>query len=145
MVVLIFLAAFATLAISFWPCMIPFVLTIDEAAAPQSRFMFWGEGLFVFALMLLYTIISCSVFRGKVASTPERYETAQVRRTREADCAGPIEQWRQHRHDHGNTHQAFFRHSDRLLSSRMPNSAPPQVRRVGRKLGFTDHSQGAAA
>ncbi len=76
MVVLIFLAAFATLAISFWPYMIPFVLAIDEAAAPQSRFMFWGEGLFVFPLMLLYTIISYRVFRGKVASTPEHSETA---------------------------------------------------------------------
>jgi hypothetical protein len=60
----------ALLAISFWPYMIPFVLTIDEAAAPQSSlaFMLWGEGLFVFPLMLLYTIISYSVFRGKVAS-----------------------------------------------------------------------------
>jgi hypothetical protein len=28
--------------------------------------MFWGEGLFVFPLMLLYTVISYSVFRGKV-------------------------------------------------------------------------------
>jgi cytochrome d ubiquinol oxidase subunit II len=75
MVVLIFLAAFATLAISFWPYIIPFVLTIDEAAAPQSSlaFMFWGEGLFVFPLMLLYTIISYSVFRGKVASRPQHY------------------------------------------------------------------------
>src|SRR5712691_3747485 len=57
MVIMIFLSAFGTLAISFWPYMIPFVLTIDEAAAPQSSlaFMFWGEGLFVFPLMLLYT------------------------------------------------------------------------------------------
>jgi cytochrome d ubiquinol oxidase subunit II len=70
MVVLIFLSAFGTLAISFWPYMIPFVLTIDEAAAPHSSlaFMFWGEGLFVFPLMLLYTVISYRVFRGKVAS-----------------------------------------------------------------------------
>jgi cytochrome d ubiquinol oxidase subunit II len=75
MVVSIFLAAFGTLAVSFWPYMIPFVLTIDEAAAPQSSlaFMFWGEGLFVFPLMLLYTFISYRVFRGKVASTPEHY------------------------------------------------------------------------
>ena len=29
--------------------------------------MFWGEGLFVFPLILLYTAISLSVFRGKVA------------------------------------------------------------------------------
>jgi cytochrome d ubiquinol oxidase subunit II len=73
MVILIFLTAFGTLAVSFWPYMIPFVLTIDEAAAPHSSlaFMFWGEGLFVFPLMLLYTIINYSVFRGKVASTSE--------------------------------------------------------------------------
>jgi cytochrome bd ubiquinol oxidase subunit II len=75
MVILIFLSAFGTLAISFWPYMIPFVLTIDEAAAPHSSlaFMFWGEGLFVFPLMLLYTVISYRVFRGKVASMPEHY------------------------------------------------------------------------
>jgi cytochrome bd-type quinol oxidase subunit 2 len=50
-------------------------LVADEAAAPQSSlaFMFWGEGLFVFALMLLYTIISYSIFRGKVASLPHHY------------------------------------------------------------------------
>jgi hypothetical protein len=39
--------------------------------------MFWGEGPFVFALMLLYTIISYSVFRGKVASLPPTTETAR--------------------------------------------------------------------
>jgi len=63
MVVLIFVAAFATLAISFWPYIIPFTLTIDDAAAPQSSlaFMFWGEGLFVFPLLLLYSVISYRV------------------------------------------------------------------------------------
>ena len=46
--------------------MIPFSITIDEAAAPHSSlaFMFWGAGLFVFPLMLLYTAINYSVFRG---------------------------------------------------------------------------------
>jgi cytochrome d ubiquinol oxidase subunit II len=55
--------------------LIPFVITIDEAAAPHSilAFMFWGEGLFVFPLMLLYTVISCSIFRGKVGSTSGHY------------------------------------------------------------------------
>jgi cytochrome d ubiquinol oxidase subunit II len=72
MVVLIFLAAFGTLAISFWPYIIPFVLTIEEAAAPLA-FMFWGEGLFVFPLLLLYTAISYSVFRGKVRSESSHY------------------------------------------------------------------------
>jgi cytochrome bd ubiquinol oxidase subunit II len=68
MVVLIFVAAFGTLAISFWPYMIPFTITIEDAAAPHSSlaFMFWGEGLFVFPLLLVYTAVSYTVFRGKV-------------------------------------------------------------------------------
>jgi cytochrome d ubiquinol oxidase subunit II len=75
MVSLIFAAAFGTLAISFWPYMVPFSITIDEAAAPHASlaFMFWGEGLFVFPLMLLYAAINYSVFRGKVKSTAEHY------------------------------------------------------------------------
>jgi cytochrome d ubiquinol oxidase subunit II len=75
MVALIFTAAFGTLAISFWPYMIPFSITIEEAAAPHSSlaFMFWGEGLFVFPLMLLYTVISYTVFRGKVRPTANHY------------------------------------------------------------------------
>jgi cytochrome bd ubiquinol oxidase subunit II len=70
MVALIFVSAFGTLALSFWPYLIPFVITIDEAAAPPSSlmFMFWG-GVVVFPLMLLYTLISYSVFRGKVGTT----------------------------------------------------------------------------
>ncbi len=69
MVALIFVSAFGTLALSFWPYMIPFVITVDEAAAPQSSlmFMFWG-GVVVFPLMLLYTVISYTVFRGKVGT-----------------------------------------------------------------------------
>jgi cytochrome d ubiquinol oxidase subunit II len=75
MVALVFMSAFGTLAISFWPYMIPFVITVNEAAAPHSSlaFMFWGEGLFIFPLMLIYTAISYYVFRGKVRSTPEQY------------------------------------------------------------------------
>ena len=75
MVAIIFAAAFGTLAISFWPYMIPFSITIAEAAAPHSSlaFMFWGAGLFVFPLMLIYTAISLGVFRGKVTSTAQHY------------------------------------------------------------------------
>jgi cytochrome d ubiquinol oxidase subunit II len=73
-VAVIFVSAFGTLALSFWPYIIPFVITIDEAAAPQSSlmFMFWG-GVVVFPLMLLYTLISYSVFRGKVGATAGHY------------------------------------------------------------------------
>jgi len=65
-----FSAAFGTFAVSFWPYIIPFGITIDEAAAPHSSlaFMFWGEGLFVLPLMLAYTAISYRVFRGKVGA-----------------------------------------------------------------------------
>jgi cytochrome d ubiquinol oxidase subunit II len=75
MVALIFAAAFGTLAISFWPYMIPFSITIDEAAAPHASlaFMFWGAGLFVFPLMLVYTAISYRVFRGKISPTSGHY------------------------------------------------------------------------
>jgi cytochrome d ubiquinol oxidase subunit II len=74
MVALTFMSAFGTLAISFWPYMIPYVITVDEAAAPYSSlaFMFWGE-IFVFPLMLLYTAISYRVFRGKVGTIAGHY------------------------------------------------------------------------
>jgi cytochrome d ubiquinol oxidase subunit II len=69
------IAALGTLAISFWPYMIPFSITVEEAAAPHSSlaFMFWGAGVFVFPLMLLYTVISYTVFRGKVRPTAHHY------------------------------------------------------------------------
>lgn len=75
MVALIFAAAFATLAFSFWPYMIPFSITIKEAAAPHSSlaFMFWFAGIVVFPLMLIYTATSLTVFRGKVRSSEVHY------------------------------------------------------------------------
>jgi cytochrome d ubiquinol oxidase subunit II len=73
-VAVIFMSAFSTLALSFWPYLIPFVITIDEAAAPQSSlmFMFWG-GVVVFPLMLVYTLASYSVFRGKIRTNTVHY------------------------------------------------------------------------
>jgi cytochrome bd ubiquinol oxidase subunit II len=75
MVSLIFAAAFATLAFSFWPYMIPFSLTIQEAAAPHASlaFMFWFAGIIVFPLMLIYTAINLTVFRGKVKESELHY------------------------------------------------------------------------
>jgi cytochrome bd ubiquinol oxidase subunit II len=75
MVAIIFTMAFGTLALSFWPYMIPFWITIDQAAAPHTTlaFMFWGEGLFVFPLMLLYVFIGYRVFGGKVGSGQGHY------------------------------------------------------------------------
>jgi cytochrome d ubiquinol oxidase subunit II len=69
MTVVIFLCAFGTMAVSFWPYMVPFSLTIAQAAAPTSslEFLFWGAGLFVMPVILIYTITVYWVFRGKVS------------------------------------------------------------------------------
>jgi cytochrome bd ubiquinol oxidase subunit II len=74
MVAIIFATAFGTLAISFWPYIVPYSITVEQAAAPHSSlaFMFWGAGLFVFPLMLLYTAISLTVFRGKVVMSAKQ-------------------------------------------------------------------------
>jgi cytochrome bd-type quinol oxidase subunit 2 len=55
--------------------MIPFTITVAEAAAPHSTlaFMSLGAGLFVFPLMLLYTAISLSMFRGKIRAMADHY------------------------------------------------------------------------
>ena len=70
-----FAAAFGTFAITFWPYMIPFSVTVDQAAAPHASlaFMFWGAGLFVLPLMLVYTAISYRVFRGKTEAAASEF------------------------------------------------------------------------
>jgi cytochrome bd ubiquinol oxidase subunit II len=72
---ILFATAFGTFLISFWPYMIPFSVTIDEAAGPHSSlaFMFWGEGLFILPLMLFYTSVAYRVFRGKLGSVDTEY------------------------------------------------------------------------
>jgi cytochrome d ubiquinol oxidase subunit II len=69
-IIALFICAYAMFAISFWPYLIPFSVTFVQAAAPASSlsFMFWGAGLFIFPLMLIYTFCSYYVFRGKVGS-----------------------------------------------------------------------------
>ena len=53
---------------SFWPYMVPFSVTIAEAAAPRQslEFMFYGAALIVFPIVLIYTIARYWIFRGKV-------------------------------------------------------------------------------
>jgi cytochrome bd ubiquinol oxidase subunit II len=74
-IVLLFICAYAMLAISFWPYMIPFSLTIAAAAAPHASlaFMFWGAGIVVYPLMLIYTVCSYTVFNGKVGAMSDHY------------------------------------------------------------------------
>jgi len=71
----LFVVAYGMFAVSFWPYIVPFSITINEAAAPMSSlsFMFWGAGLFVFPLMLAYTLCGYTVFKGKVDVTSEHY------------------------------------------------------------------------
>ena len=75
MMTILFAMAFATFLISFWPYMIPFSVTIDEAAAPRSSlaFMFWGEGIFILPLMFFYTFVTYRVFRGKLGPADTEY------------------------------------------------------------------------
>ena len=62
-------SAFGTLAVSFLPYMVPFTITLEQAAAPLAslEFMFWGAGIIVLPLTLLYTAAVYFIFRGKVA------------------------------------------------------------------------------
>ena len=44
MTVVFFVAAFLSLAVMFWPYMIPYTITVGNAAAPEKSlsFLFWG-------------------------------------------------------------------------------------------------------
>jgi cytochrome bd ubiquinol oxidase subunit II len=65
----IFAAAMGALAVSFYPYMIPFSITVADAAAPYSSqiFLFWGAGLVALPLTLIYTLVVYFVFKGKTA------------------------------------------------------------------------------
>jgi cytochrome bd ubiquinol oxidase subunit II len=73
--VLLFIAAYGTLAVSFLPYMVPFSITITDAAAPPASlsFLFWFAGIIVLPLTLIYTVVAYSVFRGKVRADAEHY------------------------------------------------------------------------
>ena len=64
----LFATAFACLAGSFWPYMLPYSVTIADAAAPLAslEFLFYGAGLVVFPVVLAYTIGVYAIFRGKL-------------------------------------------------------------------------------
>jgi cytochrome bd ubiquinol oxidase subunit II len=67
---LFFIAAFATLAALFWPFMVPYAITVGNAAAPDASlsFLFWGAGLFVLPVICVYTAVVYWLFRGKLRS-----------------------------------------------------------------------------
>ena len=67
MAVAFFVTAFLTLGVMFWPYMIPYALTVADAAAPAAslRFFFYG-GIVVLPVIAIYTIGVYWVFRGKI-------------------------------------------------------------------------------
>jgi cytochrome d ubiquinol oxidase subunit II len=68
MTVAFFIASFLTLAVLFWPYMIPYQVTVADAAAPDKSlsFLFWGAGVFVLPVILIYTAVVYWAFRGKL-------------------------------------------------------------------------------
>src|SRR5262249_46211408 len=70
MTVVLFVAAFLSLATMFWPYMIPYSVTVASAAAPHASlsFLFWGAGLFVLPVISLYTFVVYWMFRGRRGS-----------------------------------------------------------------------------
>jgi cytochrome d ubiquinol oxidase subunit II len=71
MTVAFFIASFLTLAVLFWPYMIPYQVTVADAAAPDKSlaFLFWGAGVFVLPVIVIYTAVVYWVFRGKLRHT----------------------------------------------------------------------------
>jgi cytochrome d ubiquinol oxidase subunit II len=67
MTAVFFVPAFLTLAVMFWPYMIPYQVTVADAAAPEKSlsFLFWGAGVFVLPVIAIYTAVVYWVFRGK--------------------------------------------------------------------------------
>jgi cytochrome d ubiquinol oxidase subunit II len=62
-----FVAAFLSLGVMFWPYMIPYSITVANAAAPDPSlaFLFYG-GIVVIPVIAAYTVGVYWVFRGKV-------------------------------------------------------------------------------
>lgn len=77
MAALAVIVAFLTLAASFWPYMIPYTVTVQDAASPPESlaFLFWGGGLVVFPVILIYTASVFWIFRGKVRKQERGYGT----------------------------------------------------------------------
>jgi cytochrome d ubiquinol oxidase subunit II len=63
---LFFVASYITLAVMFWPYMIPYSITVADAAAPDASlgFIFYG-GVIVLPVIAIYSTIVYYIFRGK--------------------------------------------------------------------------------
>ena len=65
---LLVVAAFFGLAAMFWPYMVPYAVTVADAAAPDAslQFLFYG-GVVVLPVIVLYTTGVYWIFRGKLS------------------------------------------------------------------------------
>ncbi len=72
--ILFFFAAYLTLGVMAWPYMIPYSVTVANAAAPDAslKFFLFG-GVVVLPVILAYTIAVYWVFRGKTRRADGRY------------------------------------------------------------------------
>jgi cytochrome bd ubiquinol oxidase subunit II len=63
-----FVSALLSLAVMFWPYMIPYTITVGSAAVPEKSlsFLFWGAGIFVLPVIGIYTAVVYWLFRGKL-------------------------------------------------------------------------------
>jgi cytochrome bd ubiquinol oxidase subunit II len=63
---LFFLASYLTLGVMFWPYMVPYSVTVSNAAAPEASLrFFFVAGVIVLPMILIYTLGVYRVFRGK--------------------------------------------------------------------------------
>jgi len=63
---LFFVASYLTLGVMFWPYMVPYSVTVANAAAPDASLsFFFVGGVIVLPLILIYTLGVYRVFRGK--------------------------------------------------------------------------------
>jgi cytochrome d ubiquinol oxidase subunit II len=68
MTALFFLSAFLTLAVMFRPYMIPYSPAVATAAVPEQllHFLFYGAGIIVLPVIVIYTAAVYWIFRGKL-------------------------------------------------------------------------------
>lgn len=70
----IFVCSYVGFVISIWPYLVPYQITLWEAASPPSTLIFLGIGVVILMPVLLsYTAYSYYVFRGKVRMDDDHY------------------------------------------------------------------------
>jgi cytochrome bd ubiquinol oxidase subunit II len=53
------------IAVSFYLCMVPFSITIEQAGALSGSIvvLFWGAGVFMLPITIIYTLVVYFVFK----------------------------------------------------------------------------------